>query len=150
MLRDDLGHRPLRHPELQATALSSTPDTSFLDRYSPNESIFIIERRIDGGSFAWRRKYPRTPAVYQHGSLTRNRILLQNQGPHLSGDSAIFRNRVGDDVSTVIAQIIADHTVVDRYNAIPQYYIDQVKEMLSTWPGIPSSGIASGRITGAP
>ena len=26
-------------------------------------------------------------------------------------------------------QIIADHTVVDKYDDIPQYYIDEVKKM---------------------
>ncbi len=32
-------------------------------------------------------------------------------------------------------QIIADHTVVDKYKDIPQYYIDNVKEMWVTIPG---------------
>ncbi len=29
-------------------------------------------------------------------------------------------------------QIIADHTVVDKYDDIPQYYIDEVKKMWLT------------------
>lgn len=33
------------------------------------------------------------------------------------------------------AQIVADHSVVDRYNDIPQYYIDKVKTMLISIPG---------------
>jgi len=32
-------------------------------------------------------------------------------------------------------QIIADHTVVDKYDDIPQYYIDEVKKMWLTYPG---------------
>lgn len=32
-------------------------------------------------------------------------------------------------------QIIADHTVVDRYDDIPQYYIDKVKEMWLVYAG---------------
>lgn len=32
-------------------------------------------------------------------------------------------------------QIIADHTVVDKYDDIPQYYIDRVKEMWLSVPG---------------
>jgi hypothetical protein len=32
-------------------------------------------------------------------------------------------------------QIIADHTIVDRFNDIPQYYIEQVKKMLLLVPG---------------
>lgn len=32
-------------------------------------------------------------------------------------------------------QMIADHTVVDKYNDIPQYYIDKAKEMWVTIPG---------------
>lgn len=32
-------------------------------------------------------------------------------------------------------QIIADHTVVDKYDDIPQYYIDKVKQMWLTVPG---------------
>jgi hypothetical protein len=33
------------------------------------------------------------------------------------------------------SQIIADHTVVDKYDDIPQYYIDKVKKMWVTIPG---------------
>jgi hypothetical protein len=33
-------------------------------------------------------------------------------------------------------QIIADHTIVDRYNAIPQQWIDSVKKMLVFIPGM--------------
>jgi hypothetical protein len=32
-------------------------------------------------------------------------------------------------------QIIADHTIVDKFDDIPQYYIDQVKKMFVTVPG---------------
>lgn len=32
-------------------------------------------------------------------------------------------------------QIIADHTIVDEYENIPQYYIDRVKEMRVSYPG---------------
>ncbi len=32
-------------------------------------------------------------------------------------------------------QIVADHTVVDKYDDIPQYYLDKVKEMWLTVPG---------------
>ena len=32
-------------------------------------------------------------------------------------------------------QIIADHTVVDKYDDIPQYYIDEVKKMWLSYPG---------------
>ena len=32
-------------------------------------------------------------------------------------------------------QIIADHTVVDRYDDIPQQWIDSVKKMFATYPG---------------
>jgi len=32
-------------------------------------------------------------------------------------------------------QIIADHTIVDRYDDIPQYYIDQVKKMWVSYAG---------------
>ncbi|MEJ5284847.1 MAG: hypothetical protein WHS77_07325 [Brevinematales bacterium] len=31
--------------------------------------------------------------------------------------------------------IIADHTVVDKYDTIPQYWIDQVKKMFVNIPG---------------
>ena len=33
------------------------------------------------------------------------------------------------------SQIIADHTVVDKFDNIPQYYIDEVKKMLVWFPG---------------
>lgn len=38
------------------------------------------------------------------------------------------------------AQIIADHTIVDRYDDIPQYYIDQVKKMWLSYAGESHSG----------
>lgn len=42
-------------------------------------------------------------------------------------------------------QIIADHTVVDRYDDIPQYYIDQVKKMWLSYAGEShSAGIREG------
>ena len=37
--------------------------------------------------------------------------------------------------SAQTSQIIADHTVVDRFDDIPQYYIDQVKKMWLSVPG---------------
>jgi len=37
--------------------------------------------------------------------------------------------------STLLSQIIADHTVVDRYDDIPQYFIDEVKKMWLSVPG---------------
>jgi len=42
-------------------------------------------------------------------------------------------------------QIIADHTVVDKYDAIPQYYIDKVKEM---WLNIPGESHSRGYFSG--
>ena len=42
-------------------------------------------------------------------------------------------------------QIIADHTVVDKYDEIPQYYIDKVKEM---WLNVPGESHATGYGTG--
>ena len=43
------------------------------------------------------------------------------------------------------AQIIADHTVVERYDDIPQYYIDQVKKMWLSYAGEShSAGIREG------
>ena len=36
-------------------------------------------------------------------------------------------------------QIIADHNVVDRYDDIPQYYIDEEKKMLVWVPGMSHS-----------
>jgi uncharacterized protein YjdB len=42
-------------------------------------------------------------------------------------------------------QIIADHTVIDKYNNIPQYYIDQVKKMWMVYAGEShSAGIRGG------
>ncbi len=43
-------------------------------------------------------------------------------------------------------QVIADHTIVDRYDDIPQYYIDEVKKMLVTIAGMSHS---HGYYTGA-
>jgi hypothetical protein len=37
--------------------------------------------------------------------------------------------------TTSFSQIIADHTVVDKYDDIPQYYIDQVKKMWLSYAG---------------
>jgi uncharacterized protein YjdB len=37
--------------------------------------------------------------------------------------------------STILPQIIADHTVVDKYVDIPQFYIDEVKKMWLSYAG---------------
>jgi len=43
------------------------------------------------------------------------------------------------------SQIIADHTIVDKYDDIPQYYIDQVKKMWVSYAGESHSlGVRSG------
>ena len=36
---------------------------------------------------------------------------------------------------TIYSQIVADHTVVDRYDDIPIYYMNEVKKMLFVYPG---------------
>ena len=43
-------------------------------------------------------------------------------------------------------QIIADHTVVDKYGDIPQYYLDEVKKM---WLNVPGESHSSGYRIGA-
>ena len=47
------------------------------------------------------------------------------------GDDKTFRTLS----STPAGQIIADHTVVDRFDDIPAYYIAEVKKMWVTYPG---------------
>ena len=37
--------------------------------------------------------------------------------------------------SIIHSQVIADHTIVDKYDEIPQYYIDRVKEMWMVYAG---------------
>ena len=37
--------------------------------------------------------------------------------------------------TSLLPQIIADHTVVDRYDDIPAYYIAEVKKMLVWFAG---------------
>ncbi len=47
------------------------------------------------------------------------------------GDDKTFRTLSGSSP----AQIIADHTIIDRFDDIPQYYIDIVKKMWLVIPG---------------
>jgi hypothetical protein len=47
--------------------------------------------------------------------------------------------------SAAAGQIIADHTVVDKYNLIPQYYINEVKKM---WINIPGESHSAAYRTG--
>ncbi|MDZ7634151.1 MAG: fibronectin type III domain-containing protein [Bacteroidales bacterium] len=48
-----------------------------------------------------------------------------------SGDPKTFRTMATGSTS----QIIADHTIVDRYDEIPQQYIDEVKKMWLVYAG---------------
>jgi uncharacterized protein YjdB len=47
---------------------------------------------------------------------------------------------------TICAQIIADHRIVDRFDDIPQYYLNEVKKM---WVTIPGQSHAEAYLTGA-
>lgn len=49
------------------------------------------------------------------------------------GNEESFLTNTGNNAQG--GQIIADHTVVEKFNDIPQYYIDQVKKMLLSVPG---------------
>lgn len=49
------------------------------------------------------------------------------------GNEETFLTNTGNN--TQGSQIIADHSVVDKFNDIPQYYIDQVKKMFLSVPG---------------
>lgn len=127
---------PASPSELQATALSSTQIRLSWTDNSPNESTFIIERRIDGGSFAWAAEVSANTCSYINTGLSPGtayyfRIKARNS----AGDSAYSAIAWVTTPVPSSAQIIADHTVVDRYNAIPQYYIDQVKKMLVDMAG---------------
>jgi hypothetical protein len=49
--------------------------------------------------------------------------------------------QAGSYASVAPSPIIADHTVVDQYDDIPQEYIDKVKEM---WLNVPGESHSSG------
>ncbi len=53
------------------------------------------------------------------------------------GDEVTFTTSISNGSS--VNQIIADHTIVDRYNDIPQFYIDEVKKMLVWGAGMSHS-----------
>lgn len=55
------------------------------------------------------------------------RAYAKNKAGTSYGNEEVFTT--SPPISQTGEQIIADHTVVDRYDDIPQYYIDKVKEM---------------------
>ncbi len=56
-----------------------------------------------------------------------------NCNPCSQGQTCV--NRVCTTTQNSVSQIIADHTIVDRYDDIPQCYIDKVKAMWISLPG---------------
>lgn len=58
------------------------------------------------------------------------RAYVQSETDISYGNEVSFKTLVGEK-----SQIIADHTVVDRYDDIPQYYIDKVKEKWLVYAG---------------
>jgi len=68
------------------------------------------------------------------GGVTYNvRAYATNIAGTSYGNEEIFTT--APSIEQLAGQIIADHTIVDKYDNIPQYYIDQVKKMWLSYAG---------------
>lgn len=65
------------------------------------------------------------------GYVTHNNYLIIHNGYIVSRGIT----STGSDEEPEISQIIADHTVVDKFDEIPQQWIDSVKKMRVSYPG---------------
>ena len=102
----------------------STSDSRTVDGESIGQFTSALTGLIPGSSY-----YVKAYATNRHGTYYGNEVTFKTISQSSNG------------------QIIADHTVVDKFDDIPQYYIDLVKKMWVTYPGEShSEDIRSGMI----
>lgn len=124
--------------DLSAIAVSwNTISLSWSDN-SINEDGFKIERATAGLSFSQIAEVSAGITSYNDTGLSPSteyhyRVRAFNS----AGDSEYTdqATAVTDEMPDNAGQIIVDHTVVDRYDDIPQVYIDEVKKMYLNIPG---------------
>jgi hypothetical protein len=125
---------PVDNPPSGLSAIAVSWDTislSWSDN-STNENGFKIERATTGQSFSQIAEINAGVTSHDDTGLSpstayRYRIRAFNS----AGDSDFSdeATAVTDDRPANTGQIIVDHTVIDRYDDIPQQYIDAVKKM---------------------
>jgi hypothetical protein len=69
--------------------------------------------------------------ILRKGIVTHNGYIVTHGNYIVS----VGLDATGEDPNPVQSQIIADHTVVDAYASIPQYYIDEVKKIWVSYAG---------------
>jgi hypothetical protein len=116
--------------------LSSSQISLSWEDNSTNEAIFIIEWSDNGVNYDWRAAVPANTSGYVDSGLSPGtthyyRIKAQNG----SGDSTYSNTAWVTTSLPSSTQIIADHTVVDRFDSIPEHYIAEVKKMWIDIPG---------------
>jgi|GEM_PF-1978003 len=127
---------------LSALSGSTTSINLEWDDMSGNETGFRIERKMgESGSFVEIAAVAANVTAYSDEGLSSGttyfyRVLAYNSS-YLSNYSDLVSATTSVEAQN---QIIADHTVVDRYDDIPEYYINEVKKMLVDIAGESHSG----------
>ncbi|MCP4137737.1 MAG: hypothetical protein GY754_42630 [bacterium] len=121
---------------LLATSVSAAEiSLSWIDSAN-NETGFRIERSPDGSSFTEIGTVSaNTTSCASTGLLSNTTYYYRVAAFNTAGDSDYSNISNAATASESATQIIADHTIVDDYDIIPQHYIDEVKKMLLNLPG---------------
>lgn len=113
---------------------------------SNNEEGFSIERALDNGGSAGTFSLLATVATninsYSDTGLSASTKYYYRIRAYNSVGNSNYSNETSATTQNISppTQIIADHTVVDKYDKIPQQYINEVKKMLVDMAGESHSG----------
>lgn len=136
---DEIGTPPAAPNALNATAISTSAIVLAWSDNTDIEDGFRIQRApTSGGPYAEVGTVSYSTTSYTDNGLTADttysyQVVAYNDygdsDPSNEASATTFDGTPGSD------RIIADHSVVDLYATIPQYWIDQVKTMLVVIPG---------------
>ncbi|MCP4133780.1 MAG: fibronectin type III domain-containing protein [bacterium] len=122
---------------LAASAVSSTQVNIAWSDNSDNEQEFRLERSTNA-SFSGASTVTLVSNItsYSHTGLNpETTYYYRVKAYNAAGESAYSNDDSAATTAEAGSQIIADHTIVDNYANIPQYYIDEVKKMLLNMAG---------------
>ncbi len=115
---------------LCATAVSDDRIDLIWSDLSDNEEGFLVERGPDGTTFVQVGSTAAGSTSWIDSPLSPNtRYYYRVKAQNGVGDSEYSNIASASTLQSSTGPIIADHTIVDRFDDIPQRYIDMVKTM---------------------